>query len=167
MHAALDSARLLLLRQAGRDSLSVRVHGIGVDHGSREGLAHLKTLGPFDAVSAGDAWQSLSAKALVVGDLAGPMATPQLLVLGRVLRVVGESSRAYSEILSERLLVRKVGLWEISDWVASGAHFPRVAFANDVHSPKYATIAADTLPGFSGATAEVPPSMSRAEKIRD
>lgn len=121
MHQALDSIRSLTATHASRNGVRLRTYGIGLDADPTVGLSHLKDVGGFDAVSAGDGWLGIGGGQLAWGALAGPRATPQIIVLGRLIRAAGTPAAGFVEVLEERLLVRKIGLDEIQEWLFAGA----------------------------------------------
>ncbi|MGQ0764298.1 MAG: hypothetical protein ACT4OZ_01360 [Gemmatimonadota bacterium] len=121
MRDLLEHLRGMLPAQASAAGASLRFQAIGVDHDVQASLDHLKGLGRFDAIAAGDAWLSIAAGELAWGDFAGPRSTPQILLVDRMLRVSGYGPNGYVEVLRERLLARKIGLAEIDEWVKLGA----------------------------------------------
>jgi hypothetical protein len=131
MHVALDEAREVLRSRLIAAGWKFKTYGVGIDYSPQQSLDHLQRMGPFDAISAGDGWRSLAGSMLASGKLAGPRATPQLLVLRRLNRVSGPESNGFAEIISEQLLVRKVGLFEIQEWLADGAVIPPSPLRDD------------------------------------
>ena len=57
--------------------------GVSVDFAQEAGIGMLKRFGPFDEILVGRGWQNLAALRYVWGDLPGPAAVPQILVLDR------------------------------------------------------------------------------------
>jgi hypothetical protein len=139
---ALKALRPLL--RARNDSLGVRgsFQGVAVDLDPALGIEHLNHLAPFDEIGSGRGWSSAVAQPYVTGKFAGPLATPQVLVIERLLRFPDSAGTGLPLPGDERLLTRKVGLMEIAVWVREGArvlstdgfYHPSVA-ANDTISP--------------------------------
>ena len=121
LKTALESLRALL--RARNDSLGVRgsFHGVAVDLDPDLGVSHLKHLAPFDEVGSGRGWSSAAAEPYVTGPFAGPLATPQLLVIARRLQFPDSTGTGLPLISDERLLTRKIGLMEIVAWIREGA----------------------------------------------
>ncbi len=97
--------------------------GIARDRNVESGLRHLRKMGPFDEVMTGRGWLNIGVLKYVFEDLPGPAATPQVLVVKRQLYRELEAT----EIRSEEILVRKVGVAEIEAWVQQGMPLPTIA----------------------------------------
>ena len=86
------------------------------------GIAHLSRFGVFDEISAGRRWYNIGLLKYVYQELVGPAATPQVLVVQRV--VLPNEQPGF---ISERILLRQVGFGPIQQWVERGAPVPRAA----------------------------------------
>ena len=86
------------------------------------GIDHLSRFGAFDEVSVGRRWYNMGLLKFVYGTFVGPAATPQLIV---VERIVAPSSAPGFQ--NERVLLRQIGLGPIQEWVARGAPVPQTA----------------------------------------
>jgi hypothetical protein len=117
---AVDSLRILLRATATREHVALYQQGIGLDSASADGAGHLTAIGGFDELSVGGGWLNTAVTRFVRGDLAGPPATPQLIVYVRTVRHPGPVNGALPTVDDERLLARKVGLPEILAWVEAG-----------------------------------------------
>lgn len=90
--------------------------GIALDRLAADGIGHLEKFGPFNEIVAGHSWANRGVQHYIygAGDMAGPAATPQVIVLSRRLRL----QAGHVSIDNERVLVRKTGLDAISGWIA-------------------------------------------------
>ncbi len=95
------------------------VIGVARDRRADDGLAHLEKFGPFDEVMAGQSWANTGIQEYIYGarDMAGPGVTPQLIILSRRL----DYSVGHVSTEEERVLLRRTGLGEITEWVEAGA----------------------------------------------
>ena len=112
-------------RAAGRRFVAV---GIARDRHASVGLAYLEKFGEFDEVMSGHGWANLGIQEYVygAGEMAGPGVTPQVILMTRRLDYpVGAVS-----IEDQRVILRKTGLGEISDWIAAGAPVPSLGAGN-------------------------------------
>ena len=109
--------------RARREGWRFAAIGIAKDRRVDDGLAHLDKFGAFDEVMTGRGWASLGVQEYVYGQgsLAGPGVTPQVIVVSRRLEFVASG---HISIADEHVLIRKVGLDQIAEWVADGAPFP-------------------------------------------
>lgn len=121
---AIDSAVVILQALALAERASFRFFGIGVDLDPQASVKHLRKFRGLHGWSVGDGWNSLTGDLLVSGRLAGPRATPQVIVIVRDKRVAGNRIAGFSEVLSEAIVLRKVGLMEIEEWLQYGAILP-------------------------------------------
>ena len=100
-------------RESGRKFAAM---GVARDVVAQHGLTHLDQFGPFDEVTAGRGWLNLGVLEYIYGDLPGPSATPQIIVLEREIGREGLRS-----ISGQRILERRVGLDEIEEWADNGS----------------------------------------------
>jgi hypothetical protein len=107
-------------KQARTAGAGFRTIGIAKDPDARAGLEHLKKYGSFDEVSAGGGWLNLGTLKYIFSDLSGVGATPQVAV---VLRTVQREGGVVG-VRDERILARKVGVNELSDWANRGSDLP-------------------------------------------
>jgi hypothetical protein len=122
VRAVMDS----LERRATRTGARFGTIGVAVDVLKHEGLAHLERIADFDQVSAGNSWLNSSAIDLIWERYGSPASTPQLLVLRRsVLRERGIGMEATYSVADQTLLARKVGVYEIANWVKGGVPLVR------------------------------------------
>lgn len=118
-------------RFAGRAAQSrnqvLVVMGIAADPSATDGFEHLRKFGEFDQLSAGGGWANELALSYLFNSVAGPAATPTILVVERLLVVpdsADESTDYYH--LNKRELVRKSGVFEIRRWVRDSVPIPRI-----------------------------------------
>lgn len=113
-----------LLRSAAReDRLGFVRIGVAREISARSGLEHLSKFGGFDEISVGQGVLNTASAKYISVDHKGVAATPQLLVVDRRIgEVLGSVDPVAAD---ERVLLRKVGLAEISDWLKLGAPLPQ------------------------------------------
>jgi hypothetical protein len=124
--AAVESAKVALRKHAVDRLQAFSAVGIAKDHSIEAGIAHLRKFGRFDEVMTGRGWLNAGVLRYVYGAVPGPAATPQLLVVERVVHV----EEGDLTIDDRALLLRKVGALEILAWVAAGAPLPPVDAAS-------------------------------------
>lgn len=117
--AIVERTKLAVLRQARARQQRLVVVGIAKDALAAPALAHLRKFGEFDEIAAGNGWFNNAAHRYGIL-FPGLVATPQIVLTHRAVADADGQRR----ILDERLLVRKVGLSEISTWAALGAPIP-------------------------------------------
>lgn len=107
-----------LQSRARRHGKAFGALGIARDRVAADGLKHLSTFGAFDEIAAGNGWANTGIQHFLYGDgeLAGPSATPQVVLLSR--RLARRSGRVSVE--DERVLLRKTGFESIREWAANG-----------------------------------------------
>lgn len=110
------TARLAVRDRSIAEDMGFAAVGVARDVVASKGVAHLATFGEFDEVMAGRGWLNSGVLRYIYGDLPGPAATPQILVVER--RVVVD--RGERSIADERVVARLTGLAEIRMWVDSG-----------------------------------------------
>lgn len=95
--------------------------GIARDQVAADGITHLDKFGRFDEVMSGNSWGGHGIQQYIYGtdDMAGPAATPQLIVVSRRL----EYSAGHVSIADEHVIMRKTGFVAISEWIGEGAPF--------------------------------------------
>lgn len=96
--------------------------GVAVDWDPVEGVQHLQKTGRFDEMAAGANWTN-SLVMRYSSENGEPFATPQVVVVRRFLRKPNSIDGVFNyAVRDESLLVRKVGLNELRQWV--NAHVP-------------------------------------------
>ena len=112
-----------LQSRAHREDWRFATIGIAKDRRAVDGLAHLDKFGGFDEVMAGHGWANRGVQEFVYGQgsLAGRGATPQVIVVSRRLELVADG---HVSLADEQVVVRKVGLDQITEWIADGAAIP-------------------------------------------
>ncbi len=106
---------------AEEEEIGIATIGIAKDSVAEQGIRHLRRFGRFDEIMAGRGWRNAGVLRYIYDDFPGPAATPQVLVLRRTLA----NNVGQWEVLKEEVLVRKVGLMEIRNWVNRGATIPQ------------------------------------------
>ncbi len=106
-----------LLARARAEGRGFAAAGVARDVRAAAGLAHLEKFGAFDEVMAGRSWANAGVQKYMYGNMPGPGATPQILVVARTL----DYDHGHVSISDERVLARAVGLEEITEWAAKGA----------------------------------------------
>lgn len=112
----------LARQQALRQGIGFVSIGIARELSADAGIAHLAGVYGFDEVAAGQGGLNQAAFRFVSRDHPGIAATPQVLVIERVLAPLGTTVDDVE--FTERVLLRKVGAVEISQWTARGAKIP-------------------------------------------
>ena len=125
---AIEEMKVTLSAKAEESGYSFAVVGVALDWEVWEGLRYLRKFGAFDEVAAGYRWANAAALKYIYEDIVGVAATPQVVVVERNLQLPNSDSGVTSYAVSdERMMVRKVGLIEISRWVRNGMPLPQVA----------------------------------------
>ena len=112
--------KLMLASRAEINGLGFAAVGIARDMVTSNGIAHLQKFGAFDEVMSGRGWSNIGVQKYIFDAIPGPAATPQILV---VVRTPNDSDGAPGWA-SERLVMRKLGLREMTKWVSEGAPLP-------------------------------------------
>ena len=119
--------KLLLKHRADDLGMSFAAVGVARDMHAASGVRHLATFGEFDEIMSGRGWSNIGLQKYVYGDdLAGPAATPQVIVLERSLADRG----GHLSLEHERVVVRKTGLDDIVAWFHNGALTPSLDQTN-------------------------------------
>lgn len=119
-----STARDSLLARGHRDSTGVTSIGIASELDPRSGISHLAAVAAFDEVAAGQGIMNQANRHFVSIDHPGMQATPQLIVLIRNGKR-SPSGGLDDATVTEQVLVRKVGLQQIDDWVKLGVPLPK------------------------------------------
>lgn len=112
----LNEIRRSLQSRADQAGIAFTSVGIARDEDEDAGMSHLAKFGHFDEIDVGGGWYSLGAQHYVHGVRGGLAATPQVLVVERVVR-----RRPFHEVGGERVIARHVGLGAIRRWAGAGA----------------------------------------------
>jgi hypothetical protein len=95
--------------------------GIALDRDAKDGTKHLLKMSDFDEISSGGDWLNFAAAPLFFGAHAGPMMTPQIVIM-RVASPSNQRDSVHAKSGNdERVLARLAGLREIRAWIASGS----------------------------------------------
>lgn len=86
--------------------------GIARDISIEDGLRHLRRVGPFDEVISGRGWLNTGLIKYIYGDIPGPAATPQVVLIERTVHRLAGQTR----VGSEQVIGRFVGAKEILEW---------------------------------------------------
>lgn len=116
----INRLKLALLEQARAEGKNFSAMGIARDAIAVDGWRHLQKFGRFDEIATGHSWANVGIQRYLFGEIAGPAATPQVLVVERNI----SSEYGHISVEDERLLLRKVGVDQISKWTAAGAPLP-------------------------------------------
>ena len=96
--------------------------GVAVDWKIDDGLSHLRKLGAFDEISAGDNWGN-SLAAHYSGT--EPGSTPEILLVARdVIAPNAASGELSHSIADERVLAREIGVGQLQRWSSNGYPVP-------------------------------------------
>lgn len=105
-------------------SLGYVTIGVASELSPVQGLLHLEQIGTFDEVAAGQGKLNQANMHFVSRDHPGLQATPQVVVLLRSLQAAPTGLVDHGSI-TERVLVRKIGLRELQLWKEQGTPLPR------------------------------------------
>ena len=121
--------KLELQKRAENLGMSFAAVGVARDIIATNGIRHLEKFGDFDEVMSGRGWVNIGVlKYIYGGQLSGPAATPQVLVIERSL----DDTAGHISLAAERVVARKTGLDEIAQWVQSGAPTPTLGRGLDL-----------------------------------
>ncbi len=106
-----------LAARAAAAGIGFAAVGVARDLVAERGIAHLEKFGRFDEVMSGRGWANTGIQKYLYDGMPGPGATPQILVVARSV----EYATGHVTVVDERVLVRIVGLKEITAWADEGA----------------------------------------------
>lgn len=122
---AIQDAGRIIGQQAAALDMSFSMIGVGLDRSPTAAIRHLTKTASFHEIHAGYSWLNMASQELFK-DLPGPAATPQIIVLGRDLRVADQTPGGETfEVTTRGVLIRKVGTMEIAQWIEAGAPLPK------------------------------------------
>lgn len=113
--------RRLVSKQARHNGASFSTLGIALDWSPESGIQHLARYDGFDAVATGRNWYNTVAHRFLWGELPGPAATPQFLVIARRREDTPRSDGYAYRVVDREMIARRVGLSEILRWADRGA----------------------------------------------
>jgi len=93
--------------------------GVAIDQRPTIGADYLRWVGDFDQMIAGGGWNNDGVRRYAAG-----RGVPQLVVLKR--KLIWNSLGFIDTIDDEEVVARKIGVYEISDWVDAGVPVPDV-----------------------------------------
>ncbi len=123
--ALISEARTAVRDQSRIASTGFASIGLASDIVAEKGIEYLQRFGRFDQIVTGMGWRNMGMMKYIYGDLSGPALTPQVLVVARSI-VVDAGDRT---IRNERVLVRRLGLSRIRQWVEGGSRVPEFGAA--------------------------------------
>lgn len=127
VRSAVRSSRFSVQQQAETAGLSYHSIGISLDANPQAAMTHLREIGPFHEFLAGGNWIGIGAEYFLWSRFGPPIATPQVLVIKRKIRVSRIPPITRDYLLSDSdLLVRKVGMTEVRSWASVGATVPGI-----------------------------------------
>ncbi len=115
-----ERIKLGLQDKAVNEGMSFSAIGVAVDWRVGEGVEHLEKFGQFDEILAGRKWHGVGSLQFFKERLAGVAATPQVLVFKRDI----EAEEGAFRVSNERVLVRKMGVLGIGNWLERGLPLP-------------------------------------------
>ena len=124
---AVRRIRKKLARTAADRGMQFHSIGVATDNLTSDGLDHLERIGGFDQVAAGSSYLNTASREYVVTELRGPVSTPQVAVVRRVLErpKPGVEESGLLRVVSQELVHRKVGFYQLTQWINRGAPIPR------------------------------------------
>jgi hypothetical protein len=117
--AIVAEAKRLVREQALALGSKFATVGLSRSSSAKEGIEHLARFGAFDELASGRRWYNTGLLKYVSGEFVGPPATPQVIVVRRVVQPALTPGFA-----DEVVLLRQVGFGPIKDWVVRGAPVP-------------------------------------------
>jgi hypothetical protein len=118
---AVRGVKEMLVEKVAETGNSYTTVGIAVDLSTEAGLKHLSKFGQFDEIMTGRGWINEGVLKYVWQDHPGRAATPQVLIVRRTVR-----TEAGVEVNEESILIRKIGLASVQDWLNAGLPLPHV-----------------------------------------
>jgi len=118
--AAVRRMKPVLARQADSLGVSLSVVGVALDWSVEDGVAYLRTLGPFDEIAVGNNWVNSAAVASIWRAPSVHPDVPQIVIYQRT---VTRQQRTIA-FGPDQELARFIGTKSIIDWVAHGAPLP-------------------------------------------
>lgn len=91
--------------------------GIARDTDPYAGWEHLLKFGEFDEMMTGRSWGNAGVQKYIYGDMPGRGATPQVLLMTRVI----DTQWGHASFVNEEVIGRHTGITEIETWVGRGA----------------------------------------------
>lgn len=121
----IEALKLKIQQKANESGRSFAAIGIAKDWVAEDGIAHLEKFGRFDETMAGRNWLNAGVLKYIWQDLPGVAATPQVLIVNRLVddRSSDRPGAGFS-IREEQLVVRKIETDEIRQWFEQGAPLP-------------------------------------------
>ena len=120
-----ETAKESVQKAAMEADRSFTATGIAKDWDVHAGVTHLVTFGTFDEIMAGRSWMNEGVLKYIWQTLPGVPSTPQVLVVERKVSVPGDAIDRF-KVSEEAVVVRKIGLGEIQQWVEAGTPLPRL-----------------------------------------
>ena len=121
----LDRIKVLLQAKAAAQDRSFVTVGIAEDRSVKDGLSHLSKFGYFDEIMTGRGWLNEGIIKYVWKGSYGEPATPQLIVIDRLITEASSEHLRY-DMRDEEIIVRKVGVGAINRWLEMGTPLPRL-----------------------------------------
>ncbi len=118
-----DQLKSLVQNTASVNNIGFLTIGMAKDWKIENGLEHLSKFGEFDEIMTGRSWANEAIIKYVWYGSFGEPATPQVLIIDRVLKVTHSHGANY-EIRNEKLLTKQVGIGAIRQWLELGAPLP-------------------------------------------
>jgi len=123
--ARIHDIKLSLSKRAADLGLSFVAIGLALDWNAETGFRYLRKFGRFDEILVGRNWFGTGAEKFIWEEFPGEPATPQLILLYRVLPGSKSGDSAPSgRFESERVLLRLSGIVKIDGWVRRGMPLP-------------------------------------------
>ena len=122
MLEAFPRVAVALAQQASAKGARLSLTGVGIDPNPKQSLRYFDKIDvDFNELIVGRNWSNSAALRYLWGEFPGEPATPQLLVMARRL---SDPSNSVVSVLSERVLLRIIGVDKILRWLASDTPMP-------------------------------------------
>jgi hypothetical protein len=123
----IEKTKLSLQERAGIQGIGFSAVGVSIDWDVKEGVQHLDKFGVFDEILTGRKWHGYGGRQFFWETLPSSLfATPQVLVIARTPDFPDSSlfGQEYPS-LNETVLVRKIGVESITEWLEQGLSLPK------------------------------------------
>lgn len=123
----IENIKLLLQQKANTQGFGFSVIGVSIDWDVKKGVQHLDKFGTFDEILTGREWHGYGGRHFFWESMPSSIfGTPQVLLIAKKAEH-SNLSLLEQEFppLSETLLVRKIGIKQITEWFEQGLSFPR------------------------------------------
>lgn len=120
-----DRIKMSVMDKAATHSRNFVAVGVSQDWSVTDGVEHLSKFGEFDEIMTGRSWINAGIVKYVWENAFGEPATPQIIIVDRITRVPSSEDSRF-RVVDENLVIRKVGIGAIRQWLEAGTPLPDV-----------------------------------------